>query len=201
MRGIARSKAGRVFAVFAVIVAIAALSFAAFAPASADGVGEGPQHWAHDGLTRSQIYFVDHTGAAWPVATVTYKWNEAHGVDSYYETSCPSASLHCVNVNEYDAAHVPGSCPGSATWYGCTVIAPIDAYNHMRSATVYLNNSTVLTAAQHRKSTCHELGHALGLNHNNTNASCMTQGASPPISQYPDQYDFDSLHNLYNHAN
>ncbi len=34
-------------------------------------------HWAHNGLSHSQIYFVDETGAFWPVTTVTYKWNEA----------------------------------------------------------------------------------------------------------------------------
>jgi len=34
-----------------------------------------------------------------------------------------------------------------------------------------------------------------------TNASCMTQGAAPPISVYPDSHDFAELQTIYNHAN
>lgn len=55
----------------------------------------GPRRLAH-----SQIYFVDRTGVNWRVDVSTYKWNEAQGVDSYYETSCPASYVHCVDVVE-----------------------------------------------------------------------------------------------------
>ena len=151
-------------------------------------------HWAHNGLAHSQIYFVDHTGVKWPVSTVTYKWNQAQGVDSYYETSCPGSNLHCVNVREYNA---------NDGLYGYTAFPNgWNASQHNREGVyVELNDHTVTTATQAHKTTCHELGHVLGLDHRSTNASCMTQGAAPPISVYPDSHDFAELQSIYNHAN
>ena len=75
--------------------------------------------------------------------------------------------------------------------------------SHFTSVSVYLNNRTVTNPTQHRKSTCHELGHALGLLHRSQTSSCMRQGnaVTDHISMYPDAHDFNALHALYNHAN
>jgi hypothetical protein len=175
------------------------LVVAALAAAAAPAVAshQGPGHWSRQGLGTAQAYFVDHTGANWPVSTSTYKWNEAVRPRSYYVTSCPSSSLHCIHVREYTNATAPSGCAGA---FGCTFV-PVGAGNHFGNVRVYLNNTTVNTAYQHRKTTCHELGHALGLDHRFTNDSCMTQGASPPISRFPDAHDFNGLAALYNHAN
>lgn len=150
-------------------------------------------HWAKDGLARAQIYFVDQTGPSWPVATVTYKWNTAHGVDSYYQTSCPSSQLHCVPVREYSSAD------GN---YGVTYFPNLwNSAGHNRAGVyVRLNNSTARTATQKRKTTCHELGHVLGLDHRAVNGSCLRQGAAPPIATIPDAHDFSMLTSIYNHA-
>lgn len=151
-------------------------------------------HWAHNGLAHSQIYFVDHTGVKWPVTTATYKWNEAQGVDSYYQSSCPGSWLHCVNVTEYSA----NDGLYGVTWYP----NGWDSAGHnYEGVYVQLNNYTVTTATQARKTTQHELGHVLGLAHRFDNASCMTQGAAPPVNQLPDAHDFDELYQIYNHAN
>lgn len=174
-------------------------SLVAFAPSASAGHA-GPDHWDHDGLLRSQIYFVDHTGPFWPVATVTYKWNEASGVDSYYETSCPNSNLNCVHVRGWgELDPVPAACVGA---FGCTISQVRDNEpNHYKWARVYLNHNTVDTDAQARKTTCHELGHVLGLAHRSTNDSCMRSGASPPIDKTPDDHDFNALENLYDHTN
>lgn len=151
-------------------------------------------HWAHDGLAHSQIYFVDHTDAFWPVSTVVYRWNEAVGVDSYYETTCPGSNLHCVNVREYnfnDGLYGETFFPNG--WDG-------NEHNY-EGVWVRLNDYTVNTSTQAQKSTCHELGHVLGLDHRFTDSSCMEQGAAPPISVYPDSHDFSELQSIYNHAN
>jgi hypothetical protein len=174
---------------------VAALSAAA-EPALASHAGPG--HWSRDGLGTAQAYFVDHTGAQWPVSTSVYRWNEATRPRSYYVTSCPSSSLHCIHVRGYNNGTAPDpSCVGA---YGCTFV-PVGAGNHFGNVRVYLNNTTVNTEYQHRKTTCHELGHALGLHHRSTNDSCMRQGTSPPISRFPDDHDYAGLANLYNHAN
>ena len=84
----------------AAIASVSALLMTVAVLSPANATHTSGWHWAHDGLTNSQIYFVDHTGASWPVTTVTYKWNEAIGVNSYYETACPSSTLHCVSLME-----------------------------------------------------------------------------------------------------
>jgi predicted Zn-dependent protease len=66
---------------------------------------------------------------------------------------------------------------------------------------VRLNNFTARTSTQTRKTSCHELGHVLGLAHRSTNTSCMTQGAALPIVGTTDTHDFDELFSLYHHAN
>jgi len=160
-------------------------------PASASHVTGN--HWAHDGLAHSQIYFVDHTPAFWPVSSSVYKWNEARGVDSYYHwANCPNTRLHCVDVYEY--LNDDGN-------YGVTYWSA--SGGHFTSATVYLSRVRVTNAHQARKTTCHELGHVLGLDHRAESSSCMRSGNAVTlnISRYPDTHDFNQLYTMYNHAN
>lgn len=51
---------------------------------------------------------------------------------------------------------------------------------------VYLNTRVAVAAQQRRKSYTHEMGHAAGLGHRSGTGTCMTQGESPPISEYFD---------------
>lgn len=68
---------------------------------------------------------------------------------------------------------------------------------------------TTENAVQARKTTCHELGHALGLAHISDTTSCMPQGAAldesqnPPvqlISSVPNAHDFDTIFQQHNHT-
>lgn len=34
-------------------------------------------HWANNGYSHPQVYFVDRTGASWPTDVSTYTWNQA----------------------------------------------------------------------------------------------------------------------------
>jgi len=182
------------YAVLSVVVLTLVGLTAVPSPASASHLEGG--HWAHDGLAHSQIYFVDHTGAFWPVTSSTYTWNQARGVDSYYVTRCPNSNLHCTDVYEFNDA--------SQDYYGATFLPLTDSNGHFRwNAAVYLNDATVRNSTQARKTTCHELGHVLGLDHRYTTSSCMMQGdaVAQHISRYPDAHDYDALHSLYAHTN
>lgn len=191
-------------ATITLILTLAGLTTSLAAPAFA-GHG-GTDHWSKDGLAHAQIYVVDLTGPDWPVATKVYKWNEAYAlkgakVNMYYETSCPSTNLHCVRVRTYTNGTAPNAgCVGS---YGCTLVSAADSNNHHTLVRVYLNNTTVTTVAQHKKTTCHELGHVFTLVEKVTpdNGTCMTQGVSPPIAEVPDDHDYSALYTKYNHGN
>jgi hypothetical protein len=184
----------RLLTVVSSLVLAVAGTFVAASPAAASHYVGG--HWAHDGHSHPQIYFVDHTGAGWPVDASTYKWNETQGVDSWYRwANCPNlAGIHCVHVNEIW---------GDTSTYGTTYFGAIGTGGHFINGNVRieLNSNAATNPTQRRKSACHELGHALGLDHRFETSSCMMQGdaVARGISMYPDGHDFGFLHDIYNH--
>jgi hypothetical protein len=165
--------------------------------------------WA-DGscCTHPQVWFVDHTGTQWPVTTSTYEWNTAHGVDSYYTSSCPNYSgQYCVNVTDSNA--------GCSGWQGLTTItAPASNSYYMTSAKVQLNdyNGTCTVGATtynysknangYRQDACHEMGHALGMGHNTATNSCLYSTIQNSANELvPDSNDFTLIAQLYDDGN
>lgn len=147
--------------------------------------------WRFNGWSDPQVYFRDHSGAAWPVDVAVAKWHEAVGIDSYYiwmSTGCPSTSTgkHCVNVY--------------SQWYNNNSLAWIDyAFDPSRkfidgSVAVHLNDRFSL-AEDNRSTVCEELGHALGVGHNygERDASCMGQTIPGPDHPFPGSNDYGLL--------
>jgi hypothetical protein len=155
-------------------------------------------HWAESGRARATIVFVDHTGVDWPVGTTAVKFNQAHGVDSKWQFSCPASGTHCVRVSEYTDATSPDPlCVGA---FSCT-FRYVGTDSHWVSASVFVNDSTVSGAAQHRKVTCHAMGHVLGLEHDSAGGSCMSSDFTTPDSPWPSTQDLDALLAKYAHEN
>jgi hypothetical protein len=145
--------------------------------------------WAYNGHSHPQIYFLDHTSAAWPLTAVVPEWNLTQGLDSWYRwytQGCPGSTYHCVNV--YDANY------GNTGWTGMTTRS-VNSSNYITSATVQLNDYYGGTAAEHRNTACHETGHVLGLDHNTSTGSCLY--AVRTSQQYPSSQDFALLETYY----
>lgn len=143
--------------------------------------------WEYNDYNDPQVYFLDHTPSGFPVSANVWKWYQSPGIDAYYRwytQGCPSSRVHCVHVY---TAPLGGS-------YGVTYW---NAYAPQGPATVYIEQS-LSGSAQADKTTCHELGHALGLDHNTSTNSCMKQGAvSTGISRSPSSQDFTVLTLIY----
>ncbi|MFB6720505.1 hypothetical protein ACFCV3_10110 [Kribbella sp. NPDC056345] len=144
--------------------------------------------WGYGGFNDPQVYFLDHTPAGFPVTAAVADWYQSPGIDAYYRwhtAGCPGGGRHCVHVRTYS----PGPNEFGVTyWSPNAPNGPVDVYlaNHMAGTN------------QARKSTCHELGHALGLGHNSSTNSCMVQGRiGAGWSLRPSSQDFEVLNRVY----
>lgn len=148
--------------------------------------------WALNGYEDPAVYFLDHTSSAWPVTASTTNWNQAQGIDSYYRwytNGCPGGGTHCVHV--YNGNY------GATGWVGLTSW-PYDStgdFDNTTNVTIKLNDYYGGTAAQHRNTACHEMGHALGLDHNTSTGSCLYYARTS--TQYPNSDDFGILPLIY----
>ncbi len=147
-----------------------------------------PVRWNKRGFGDPQVYFRDSTSSAWPVSASVTEWNRAVGADSYYiwhaNGPCPAASTgkHCV--------------PVASAYYGSNWIGRIDySFDANRyfidgSVRVYLNSSHG-PAEDYRSVACAQLGHTLGIGHNDASNSCMySTRVSGPDARYPNSDDF-----------
>lgn len=96
---------------------------------------------------------------------------------------------------------------GNNGWLGiATVWASGD---HIVQATVKVNDSyydtpTYNTPAWRQSVMCQEIGHTIGLGHNDedfntTNGTCMDYSYDPVPNQHPDQHDYSMLDSIYAH--
>lgn len=141
--------------------------------------------WDYGAYNDPQIYFLDSSTSAWPVVASVTEWNRATGIDSFWKSgssACPSG-VHCVTV--------ANGAYGATGWYGQTTWTP----NTQGPVAVKLNDSYTLTANEHRTVACHELGHALSLNHNTSTSSCLYSGTY--ISLVPNTDDYNILPKIY----
>lgn len=149
-----------------------------------------PVKWSRNGFNHPQVYFLDHTSAAWPLTAVVPNWNLAHGVDSWYRwfaNGCPGGGRHCVNV--YNANY------GNTGWTGQTTLQWSNGFFVDGGVFTQLNDFYGGSAAEHRNTTCHELGHVLGLAHNVSTSSCLWFARTS--QQTPNSDDFNMLASIY----
>jgi hypothetical protein len=69
----------------------------------------------------------------------------------------------------------------------------------------YFNTATYNTPAWHNLVMCQEVGHTLGLDHQDENfgnlnlGTCMDYTSDPTTNQHPNQHDYDELVTIYSH--
>jgi hypothetical protein len=146
-------------------------------------------YWRNNGYDDPQVYFVDHTGWQWPTDAAVYTWNQSYGIDSYYAwNGCPGyGGTHCVHV--WSGYYGTGAgWSGNTTWYTNSDNSFADG-----QTVVYLNDSYSYTSTETRMTVCHELGHALGLDHAVGPGSCLYAWSSA----YPHSNDFSLLADIY----
>jgi len=172
----------------------------------------GPYHWART-TSSFDLTVVNSTTDEWDpfVATAVADWSQSNvlnmvedlggSTSSQVRRQCkaPSGRVRICNL-----------AYGYIGWLGLAGIS-IDANGHIVSGYTKLNDSYFSSAYYNtpdwkQSVTCQELGHNVGLDHQDENfdsdpppdpGSCMDY-QNPPF-QYPDAHDFEQLETIYGH--
>jgi hypothetical protein len=148
-------------------------------------------HWARLGSDpRPVVWFQDFTGSAWPVSSSVITWNASAVIDSRYQSPGHNCPGNCVVLS--NANYGPVNWVGRTSWRVQGTLITSGTYIQFND---YCGPGYTCGAAWHRQAVCHEMGHALGLDHNVNASSCLyyqMSGATIPASG-----DWKMLESIY----
>jgi hypothetical protein len=162
----------------------------------------GKNHWSDGNQPRAYVTIVDYTPAEWPVFAATAKWATEPNIDVYYDyQTCHTG--HCIGVRVETMAP---SCDNLRGY-----MQPYYSNNHYDQTSYVRFNSKCgasrYTNRNRRSIACHELGHVMGLAHDEfrtISESCMVVPNNPENwvnrTEFPSNHDFSVMHNsIYDH--
>lgn len=128
----------------------------------------------------------------------TQGWD--HARSQFDSISNISASSWYCNDPGYNVNWNSGNY-GVDNWYGSASCTDWGSYPDCYHNVVRINDERISgmqdPQRQYNKTSCHELGHVGGLGHRGVETSCMSQGSSPPISEYLDAHDRTAVYDTY----
>lgn len=166
----------------------------------------GNYHWART-ANPFTLKVGDNVNTTWDpyLNTTISDWSQSTVLDLTKVTGGAS-SKNCRPTS--GRVEVCNSTYGNTGWLG---VAQIWASgSHITQGTVknndtYFNTPTYNTSAWRNLVMCQEVGHTLGLDHqdenfNNANlGTCMDYTNSPGTNQHPNKHDYDQLELIYSH--
>ena len=197
----------------AVLAAAVATTALLAAPAAGDHSWNG-YHWARqtNPATGTANPFTlglgDNVTSAWDgyLATTSSDWSDSTVLDTTVVAGRTN-SKSCRPTS--GRVEVCNSTYGNTGWLG---VAQIWASgSHIAQGVVkvndtYFNTARYNTPAWRSFVMCQEVGHTLGLDHQDENfdnpnlGSCMDYTDNPSTNQHPNQHDYDQLELIYRHA-
>lgn len=190
------------------LVLVAALTFAAALPsgASANHTWRG-YHWART-TTTFTVNVGSNVSKGWSsyLGTAANDWSKSAIADMKVSGG---ATKSCSLSQSVGTIQVCNAFYGGTGWLGIAQISI--SGKHIVAATVKLNDTYFSTASYDTPAwralvTCQEVGHGIGLDHQDENfgnanlGTCMDYTRLPDSNQHPNQHDFDQIASIYNHV-
>ena len=191
-------------------VAVAAIAAVGLAAGAGSPVGAthawGDYHWARTANPLT-LKLGDNVNSVWDpyLVTTSSDWTQSGVLD----TTIVKGSANPKNCRATAGmVQICNSTYGSNGWLGVAQIWV--SGSHITQGTVklndtYFNTAKYNTSAWRNLVMCQEVGHTLGLNHqdeifDNANlGSCMDYSNDPSTNQHPNQHDYDELATIYAH--
>lgn len=191
----------------AVLLFIAAIFFSAFYPSNTFAAHSwGGYHWA-----RTANPFIlklgDNVSGVWDsiLNTTSTDWSLSSVLDTAIASGGTKARNCRPTLGRVEACNFKYGYNGwlgiAQIWAGgLHIVQGVTKVND-----TYFNTSTYNSAAWRNLVMCQEVGHTLGLAHqdenfNNANlSSCMDYTSNPDSNQHPNQHDYDELASIYAH--
>ncbi|MEK7658561.1 MAG: hypothetical protein AAB352_01715 [Patescibacteria group bacterium] len=166
----------------------------------------GGYHWARTSNPFT-LKIGDNVSSKWDsyLDTASGDWSLSSVLDTIIVSGQNKASCRATNGR----VEVCNKTYGRNGWLGVAQIW-IDSSGHITQGTVkmndtYFNTSTYNTPAWRNLVMCQEIGHTLGLDHqdeifDNPNlGTCMDYTNDPSANQHPNQHDYAQLEAIYTH--
>jgi hypothetical protein len=196
-----RTQKARFLLVLAVIFMLAAFPLSAGASHS-----WGNYHWARTSNPFT-LKVGDNVSSAWDsyLNTTISDWSQSRVLDMT-KVAGGTRPKNCRPTS--GRVEVCNAAYGNTGWLG---VAQIWASgSHITQGTVknndtYFNTSTYNTPAWRNLVMCQEVGHTIGLDHQDENfdnanlGTCMDYTSNPGTNQHPNQHDYDMLEQIYSH--
>lgn len=198
------SKIFKIYAAVSMFVLTAAFALPSTASATHSW---GGYHWARTSNSFT-LQVGDNVSGAWDsfLATSKTDWSKSSVLDLDVVPGGTSAKRCGATTGRME---VCSSTYGNTGWLGVAQIWI--SGTHITKGTVkvndtYYNTATYNTPAWRNLVMCQEIGHVLGLDHqdenfNNANlGTCMDYTSSPESNQHPNAHDYEMLEAIYAHT-
>lgn len=188
-----------------IIIIITLTSFASIASAHHS---LGTYHWPRSSNPFS-ISLGDNVNKNWDsyLNTASADWSLSSVLDTQI-VSRPGNQKSCRPI--LGEVKICNSKYGNTNWLGTAQVYVAGLENHITQAVVKLNDTYFSTPAYdtvawRNLTMCHEVGHTLGLDHqdedffNQNLGTCLDYTADPTTNQHPNYHDYDELYTIYSH--
>ena len=191
-----------------VAVPVMVLAVQALAPAAGADHAWETYHWAR-GQNPFTLTLVDNLTSNWRpyLQTTSADWTASSVVDTIVTAGSTRNAKRCAAT--LGQVEVCNSTYGRNDWIGLAQVW-INGDNHILQGTVKLNDTYFNTARYNTPAwrnlvMCQEVGHTLGLDHQDEGYTppnlntCMDYTNDPTSNQHPDAHDYAMLESIYSH--